>query len=251
MSKDTVWRCVLKVSKVLCSNIHNYIKWPEPLQMDQSQQKFASIVDLPGVIGAIDGCHIQISAPVRDSHCYINRKGYYSIILQGICDTSLKFIDVFAGICGSVHDSRVWYMSDIKHLIVNNDNRYFQDYYYIIGDAAYPLSNRLLTPYRDNGHLQPWQINYNTKHAKTRVIIERAFGMLLGRFRKLKYVYAYNTEFVPFIILACCILHNICINNEEEEMVIDPAHINMHQIDFGADLEGNIKRDSLLHVYYN
>lgn len=121
--------------------------------MNDSQQKFANIADLPGVIGAIDGCHIQISAPTENAFCYINRKGYYSILLQGICDTSLKFIDVFIGICGSVHDSRVWNLSDIKRLIIENDRRYFQDYYYLIADAAYPLTNRMLTPYRDNGHL--------------------------------------------------------------------------------------------------
>jgi len=26
----------------------------------------------------------------------------------------------------------------------------------------------------------------------------------------------YNTEMIPLIILACCILHNICIDNEDE-----------------------------------
>lgn len=170
----------------MSANVHNYIKWPNLFEIDYSQQKFANIAGLPGVIGAIDGCHIQISAPTRNPHCYINRKGYHSILLQGICDTSLKFIDVFAGICGSVHDSRVWYMSDIRCATVENDHRYFHNHYYLIADAAYPLTNRMLTPYCDNGHLQQWQINYNTKHSKTRVVIERAFGMLLGRFRKLK-----------------------------------------------------------------
>lgn len=57
---------------------------------------------------------------------------------------------------------------------------------------------------------------YNTKLSTTRATIERAFGMLKGRFRKLKYVYMYNTDMIPLIILACCILHNICINNNDE-----------------------------------
>lgn len=74
----------------------------------------------------------------------------------------------------------------------------------------------MLTPYRDNGHLNHTQHNYNTKLSKTRVIIERAFGILKGRFRKLKYIYLYNTEMIPLIILACCVLHNICIDNEDE-----------------------------------
>lgn len=237
----------MNVSEILATNVHNYIKWPDLLEMDNSQQKFAEIAGLSGVIGAIDGCHIQISAPTKDAHSYINRKGYYSILLQGICDSSLKFIHIFTGICGSVHDSRVWNMSDIKHLITENDYRYFKNYYYLIGDAAYPLSNRMLTPYRDNGHLQQWQRIYNTKHSKTRVVIERAFGMLLGRFRKLKYVYAYNTEFIPLIILACCILHNVCIDNEDE-IAIEPVHINIDEIELHVDLDGELKRDTIAHM---
>lgn len=219
--------------------------------MVDSLQKFADIAGLPGVIGAIDaidGCHIQISAPTENIYCYINGKIYHSIV-QGTCDTSLKFIDIFAGVCGSVHDSRLWNMSDIRRLIIENDHRYFQSHYYLIGDAAYPLSNRMLTPYRDNGHLQPWQRVYNTKHSKTRVVIERAFGMLLARFRKLKYVYAYNTEFIPLIILACCVLHNICIDNDDE-IPIELAHVNIDEIELGADLE-DIKRDTIAHMLYN
>lgn len=237
----------MEVSQVLSANVQHYIKWPEPFEMNLSQQKFARIADMPGVIGAIDGCHIQISAPTEDPNSYINRKGYHSILLQGISDSTLKFIDVFTGVCGSMHDARVWHISDIRRLITENEERYFQHYYYLIGDAAYPLSHRMLTPYRDNGHLERWQINYNVKHAKTRVVIERVFGMLLNRFRKLKYIYMYNTEYIPLIILACCILHNICINNEDE-LEVDPEYI-YDEVELNADMQGDIKRDIIAHMF--
>lgn len=38
---------------------------------------------LPRVIGVIDRCHILISQSVGNAVDYYNRKGFYSIVLQG------------------------------------------------------------------------------------------------------------------------------------------------------------------------
>ncbi|XP_018376266.1 PREDICTED: putative nuclease HARBI1 [Trachymyrmex cornetzi] len=38
----------------------------------------------PGVVGAIDGVHIQCKAPPGNANDYYNRKGFHSIILQDI-----------------------------------------------------------------------------------------------------------------------------------------------------------------------
>jgi len=216
VSKDTVWRCVFNVANVLEQHVQNYIEWPEIHELLNIQQEFAIISNFPGVVGVIDDCHIPISAPTEHPNSYINRKGFYSIILQGICNHKMKFIDVFTGICGSVHDARVWRLSDIKNMIDHDVERYFPHHGHLLADSAYSLSYYMLTPYRDNGHLNDMQHNYNTKLSKTRVTIERTFGILKGQFRKLKYVYMYNTEMIPLVVLACCILHNICIDNEDE-----------------------------------
>ena len=45
-------------------------------------------------VGAIDGCHIPIAAPANSCTDYYNRKGWYSMILQGVVDHSYCFIDV-------------------------------------------------------------------------------------------------------------------------------------------------------------
>ncbi|XP_071577213.1 putative nuclease HARBI1 isoform X1 [Temnothorax nylanderi] len=239
--KDTVWNSVFEVAMLLIEDVHTYIKWPEPYEMINFEREFRALSGFPGVIGAIDGSHIAISAPIENSDNYINRKGYHSLVLQGICDYKLRFIDVFTGMCGSVHDARVWRLSDIKELITQDENRYFQNQYHLLADSAYPLSKYMLTPYRDNGHLNRLQRNFNTKLSKTRVVIERAFGMLKGRFRKLRYVYMYNTEMIPLIIIACCILHNICIENEDEPMAFDPIEMEINNKN--AFINGAEKRD--------
>jgi len=71
--------------------------------------------NLENVIGAIDGSHIPIEKPDgKYAFRYINRKGYYSVILLGIVDHQGKFTYIYIGEPGSVHDacvlrkSRLW-----------------------------------------------------------------------------------------------------------------------------------------------
>ena len=43
----------------------------------------------------------------------------------------------------------------------------------------------MVTPFRDNGHLTAAQKKYNKYHSSTRMVIERAFGLVKGCFRRL------------------------------------------------------------------
>ena len=67
----------------------------------------------PQVAGAIDGTHIPIICPVENSSDYYNRKGFYSIIMQGLVDFRGLFMDVYIGWPGKVHDARVFSNSSI------------------------------------------------------------------------------------------------------------------------------------------
>lgn len=118
---------------------------------------------------------------------------------------------------------------------------------HILGDSAYKCTNYVLTPYRDNGHLSRVQKNYNYKHSATRVYIEQCFGLLKGRFRILKHVNIYNTEFIPKLIIACCVLHNICIEQRDNGIEIEDYddddtfnEINYYDKDAGCEKRNKI-----------
>lgn len=51
---------------------------------NEVMQGFEKIKGFPRVLGAVDGCHIQIKAPQEKYHplSYLNRKRDYSVILQ-------------------------------------------------------------------------------------------------------------------------------------------------------------------------
>jgi hypothetical protein len=120
---------------------------------------------------------------------------------------------------------------------------------HLVGDLAYKLHENLLIPYRNNGHLTNHQQNYNFCHASARVVIERAFRLLKTRFRSLLTKLAMDrVNLIPQHILACCVLHNICLMrndelnfeiNEDDQMidVMDNAE-NVPRVGAGA-----VKRD--------
>ena len=81
---------------------------------------FESMKGIKNVIGAIDGTHIPISGRALCNENYINRKGFPSLILQGVCDHNMRFTDCYIGWPGSVHDARVFDNSDLKARILRN-----------------------------------------------------------------------------------------------------------------------------------
>lgn len=85
---------------------------------------------------------------------------------------------------------------------------------HLLGDCAYSLTTKLLVPFTDNKHLCEIQKYYNKKHSRTRVIIDNAFALLKGRFRRLKLLEAVRPDHLPLIIIAACVLHNICLSLE-------------------------------------
>ena len=61
----------------------------------------------------MDGSHIPIIAPPVNAKDYYNRKSFHSISLQGVVNHQCKFMDVYIGWPGSVHDACVLANSNI------------------------------------------------------------------------------------------------------------------------------------------
>jgi len=140
--------------------------------------------------------------------------------LQAVCDHRRQFTHIYVGNIGSIHDARVFRLSALQEYINNVDK--FPNNTHLIGDAAYKLHEHLLTPYTDNGHLTQRQKNYNFCHSSSRMVIERAFALLKYRWRSLLHVLAMNhMKFIPYHILACCVLHNICLLRKDELQLQD------------------------------
>ena len=216
ISKSTTHDVVWRICLAFCHLMEELIVWPKSeVLVTQTEAGFREISGLPGIIGAIDGSHINIIPPDDDEQSYYNRKKRHSIQVQAVCDHNLMFTNVYAGWPGSTHDGRVFRNSPLHDVATNNRQALFQGNTYIIGDSAYAIRSWLLATLKDNGNLTPVQRNFSRRLSKARVVIERAFGLLKGRWRRLKLVPA-NVEKIPNIIVACCVLHNLCLLEEDE-----------------------------------
>jgi hypothetical protein len=164
-----------------------------------------------GVIGVVDGSHIPIIQPHKDQSPldYYNRKKFNSIVLQGIVDSSYRFIDVYCGSPGSFHDARVYRRSPIGRRL--NMNTY-HIIYHLIADSAYSNNNTLATPYKRTPSmptpLTDEQKTYNAQLSSIRVYVEIAFGLLKGRWRRLRMV-DFSRANAPNAVVACCVLQHI------------------------------------------
>ena len=214
MSKGTLHSLCMDVCHVLVQNQNEHVKWPN--NYEDVADAFEQRRGFPGVIGAIDGTHIPLVGVGKDRASFINRKGFLSLQLQATCTSDLKFTDLVCGWPGSVHDARVFRNSPLADMLPN-----LPQHKHIVGDSAYPLRTYLLVPYKDNGHLTASQKNFNKKLNSTRVDIERAFGLLKCRFRRLKFLDMRSMEKIPIVIVAACVLHNMLLNldfPDEEEL---------------------------------
>lgn len=224
VAESTILNCTRKCVKAILAfnQLDEIVSWPSAQAANATERFFSEKTGFPGVVGCIDGSHIPIRAPPVAQVSYINRKGFHSIVLQAVCNEHMAFTDSYAGEVGSVHDACVFRRSPLGQAIVS-DQGLMGSRQHMLGDAAYPLSMRMMVPYKDNGHLTFEQTQYNTKHSNTRSVIERAFALLKGRFRRLKYL-EMDVAHIPDAIVACTVLHNICLQNGDCDLDgIDPA----------------------------
>lgn len=203
---------------------------------------FHTIARFPKVIGAIDGTHIRILSPGgEEAENFRNRKGYFSLNVQVICNSDYIINDVVARWPGSSHDNTIFENSRIRATLENNG---FPNCI-LLGDSAYGLQHFLLTPIQ-NPVTAAEQL-YNESHIRTRTIIERCFGIWKQRFPILSLGMRCKLQLCQEIILATAVLHNIARGDNLIEPELEPDNDDIEEIVF----ENNNNRNDILAEYIN
>lgn len=196
----------------------NHIRWPtHAQQLEHARSVEESHSGLPYVAGYVDGTHIPIVPQGPRERIYsFNRKGFHSTVLQAICDWDGRFLNTNIGYLGRVHDARVFCASPIAQAIgnVNERESYVREPLVILGDAAYPCTGWLVTPYA-SAHT-PERVTFNKVHSSARMAVERAFGKLKLQWATLHRNTMYGSRSMMYLCTAACILHNITIDVDEE-----------------------------------
>ncbi|KAL3689513.1 hypothetical protein R1sor_015822 [Riccia sorocarpa] len=200
------------------------VYWPRGTEMERVTAQFFRKCGLPNCQGAVDGSHIPIRGPGGDEHQgdYSNRKSFYSILLQAVCDADGVFLDTFVGLPGSVHDRRVLQVSPFfenvqrgvflsEPTVTINGNYELRPY--ILGDAGYTQERWLMAPFNLTSRSSAKLRLYNERHVRGRLAIEQAFGILKARFKILETGITSSVTWAATLVQACCIFHNFLLKN--------------------------------------
>ncbi|KAJ8937645.1 hypothetical protein NQ318_002159 [Aromia moschata] len=154
VGRATAVRAVRRVCNALFKKAPIFIQWPTGDRAIDVMHGFEQASRFPKTIGAIDGTHIHINAPKENPL---------------VCDHKTLITHCYVGHPGSVHDQRVFRLSEVADYL--NDDDAFPENSHLLGDSAYEIHQHLLTPYRDNGHLT---------ESDARVTVERCIGFKNG-----------------------------------------------------------------------
>ncbi|GAB6021507.1 hypothetical protein CHUAL_014132 [Chamberlinius hualienensis] len=239
VAKSTAWRCLFNVCYALIRLNHQegIISWPTKERAQTIQMQFEEKYGFPDTIGAIDGMHIKIIAPKLHPESYINRKKFHAICLQAVCDSRMLFTDCYIGERGSVHNACVFKRSDLSEQMKHKAHIMFPNNSHIIGDAAYPLMENLMVPFKNTAALSDQEIHYNKVISSTRSIIKCAFSLLKRRLRKLCLLEMTDIKQMPIVIFACCIIHNLCILQGDDPSDLSADESESYSDDCDIDAE--------------
>jgi hypothetical protein len=175
----------------------------------------------PNTIGAIDGKHVAIRAPLNSGSEYYNYKGFFSIILFAMVSADYKFTYLDVSANGSSSDARIYNHSDLRAGLhandingwpppqtLPNDENGEKVPYFIVGDDAFALRTYLMKPYGSRNLTKEERI-FNYRLSRARRVVENSFGILANRFRVLLTTMCHEPDTVRLIVSTCCVLHNL------------------------------------------
>ncbi|XP_035677956.1 protein ANTAGONIST OF LIKE HETEROCHROMATIN PROTEIN 1-like [Branchiostoma floridae] len=93
VSEGSVSNIVYEVCNAIVDNLGRYLSFPRGQRLRETIQGYEQEWQFPQCGGAVDGSHIHIKCPSSDERTdFYNRKGWYSMVLQGIVDFAYRYV---------------------------------------------------------------------------------------------------------------------------------------------------------------
>ena len=141
--------------------------------------------------------------------------------MMGIVGAEYKFLWTSVRLLGSLNDGCTFQASRLyQNLVAHDFSPEIQKVVklpsrnklppMLLGDSAFPHHVRLQKPF-GNTTLSRKQSHFNYCLSRARMVTECSFGQLKGRWRLLYRKNEVNQHLLKVNVLACIVLHNICI----------------------------------------
>ncbi|XP_035022999.1 protein ANTAGONIST OF LIKE HETEROCHROMATIN PROTEIN 1 [Hippoglossus stenolepis] len=226
VGKSTVCRCVRDMCHAIVGLLSSiYLRPPNEQELEDSAQLFLNNVGFPHCVAAIATLHTAIITPSNNASDYANPAGWFSVLSQVAVSGRGQFWDVCASFPGGTDPAEILQSSSLwttaaegglspapLPVFMGRPLRYV-----LLGEACYPLQSWLMKPYpeqRGRGAIhaaltEPQRL-FNRRLSRARRVSDEALLRLRARWQCLSKRNDCGLDVVPTMILACCILHNIC-----------------------------------------
>ena len=210
-----------KVIRVLINEMYDeFVRMPQTDDEWKTELKgFIENYEFP-CIGAWDGFHVYVGSKLKS---YFSFKKRYSMSSLGLVGYNKRFLHAAVGAPGSTHDGRILrtlrlYQQIVAGKVIPDKGVDLQGSGRIplvsVTDSAFPKHSWLIKAYTDEA-TDAQQRYFNKKFRSARVVTEDAYGMLKGRWRFLFKQTECRMFNLKNIIMACILLHNICIAHND------------------------------------
>ncbi|CAH2003310.1 unnamed protein product [Acanthoscelides obtectus] len=196
-------------------------------------EMFEALWNFPHCLGAIDGRHCVLQAPIHSGSDYFNYKGNFSIVLLGVADPNYCFLFADVGCQGRISDGGVLKNSIFWKKLQNNElhlppddilpNRHVKVPYVFVGDDAFSLSEHLMKGYPVEQKKSSKKRIFNYRLCRARRIVENVFGIMSAVFRVLRKVILVSPEKATLVVLACVYLHNFLRKSKHSRNTYTPS----------------------------
>ena len=171
---STVCGIVHQVCNAIVSTFATqYVRMPQGMDLETVVNGFQQRWQFLQCAGAIDST-ISPSLLQNRMQKYWNRKQFHSIVMQAVVDYQCRFMDIYIGWPGSVHDARILLSSDILLKVKQGLSflirrgtfvaRMFHCCFLVIRHIPFYLM--MVMPYSDCGTLRQTKFNHQLSRAR-------------------------------------------------------------------------------------
>lgn len=202
---------------------------------------FEDVWNFPHCVGAIDGKHVMIQAPINTGSEYFNYKSFFSIVLFALVDAEYNFMFADVGCQGRISDGGVFKNSVLWQKITKNELHFPEPEalpgrqklcpYVILGDEAFALHQNIMKPYAGVHPKGSMERIFNYRLSRARRVVENAFGILSVVFRVLRKPMLLEPPNTTLITLSTIYLHNYLRKSKASRQTYTPPGTFDHEED--------------------
>ncbi|XP_051150551.1 protein ALP1-like [Andrographis paniculata] len=214
LDSPTACRAFYSVCKAIVENLGHLFEFSSDINRIVVGFGWISLPNCCGVLG-IQSFELESPMAAKDS-----------LLVQALVDSEGRFLDVSAGWPGATKPDNVLKRSKLYRGIEESKEYMIGPSYelnsgmsipqYILGNSCYPLLPWLLTPYSNpNSSSSSSEMVFNRVHRRGIEIAGKAFSKVKKRWNLVAKKWKGQVEAFPFVIVACCLLHNFLIKCSE------------------------------------